>query len=120
MIATAGLLAAAPLAAQTEQDRAIYEPQYRMALGDFQKEDTALQAIEKQISQETDLKKGCALLRTDVEHLQKEDTLLNQMEDYSRRMHWERQQKQATTQHAAVSENLKNRQGDIDRLCKNV
>ena len=119
IVMTLALLTSGSLRAQTQQDRTVYEPQYRIALAEFQKEDAATKEVEQQMAKETDLTKGCALLRSDVDHLQKQDAILTQLEDYSRRLHWDKQHSSAVDQHAAVTGNIKTRQGDIDRLCKN-
>jgi len=120
IVTAIALLSGGSLGAQTQQDRTVYEPQYRIALTDFQREEAETKDVEQQMAKETDLAKGCALLRSDVEHLQKQDTILTQLEDFSRRLHWDKQHSSAVDQHTAVAANIQMRQADIDRLCKNV
>lgn len=112
--------AAWPAAAQTQAERDQYEPLQGFAIREYQKENEAIVDLQKKLEAETDLVKGCGLLRESVGRLETVDKLLADLTLYATKLRQTKERKAAEKEREIAQENLKLKQGDIERMCAEV
>ena len=109
-----------PAAAQSTSDRIAFEPLYFEALRELEKENEAITALNTQLQGETDLVRGCGLLSQSLTHLKAADALLVKIDDYTDKLRRRSERQAAAKQREGVVETIKLREGDIDRMCKDL
>lgn len=120
LIALAIVLAGQPAAAQTAAERSQYEPLQGFAIEEYQKENKVLTGLREQLGKETDLVRGCGLLRDNVTHLEALDKILSNLVLYATKLRQNKERKIAEGQQTATREEIALRKGDIEKLCGSV
>jgi len=119
-VSLAVLVASLPAAAQTSQERSQYEPMQGAAIREYQKEEAVVNDLRQKLGKETDLTRGCGLLRDNVTHLEALDKILSNLVLYATKLRQNKERKVAETQQAATRDEIALRKGDIEKLCGSV
>lgn len=106
-----------PVAAQTTVERDTYQPLYYIALERLQREVDVIAELQTKLEMETVLERGCATLNETVEHLNRADEILTDIEGYTQKLRMKKERKAGANQQKQVREDIGLKEGDIERMC---